>query len=114
MRLLSAIMLILLSAVDRLGDKLSMRNTITAQLVRHDLPGFSTVASQQSPEEAFRSCPIALRLKLHVHYLSVLIHGSPQVMMLAADLNDPAHRARGNGENFIDVGSITIASMLSL
>jgi len=35
-------------------------------------------------------------------------------MLLAIDLNGPAHRARGNGEDFIHVEGIAIASMFTL
>jgi hypothetical protein len=35
-------------------------------------------------------------------------------MLPTIDLNGPAHRARGNGEDFIDVEGIAIASVLAL
>ena len=44
MRLLSPIILILLSTVDRLRNQLPMSHAIAAQLVRHDLPGLATMA----------------------------------------------------------------------
>ena len=43
--LLSPIILILLSTVDCLGDQLTVSNTITAQLIRHDLPRLAAMAA---------------------------------------------------------------------
>jgi hypothetical protein len=44
--LLYAIILILFSAVYRLGDEFPMSNTVTAQLISHDLPGLPSMTSQ--------------------------------------------------------------------
>jgi len=46
MGLLCPVILSLLSAVDRFWDQLPMDNTISAQFVGNDLPGFTTVATQ--------------------------------------------------------------------
>ena len=43
MRLLSPIILILLSAVDRVGNQLTMSNTIASQFGSHNLPRLDTV-----------------------------------------------------------------------
>jgi hypothetical protein len=42
-------------------------------------------------------------LKIHINHLAILIHGSPQVVLLAIDFD----------EHFIDVESVTIASVSS-
>jgi hypothetical protein len=55
-------------------------------------------------EEAFCSCAISLGLEIHINYFTVLIHGSPQVMLLAID----------SYEYFIDVECVAEASMFSL
>ena len=46
MGLLCPIILLLLSAVDRIGNLLAMGNTITPQLFGNDLPGLAAMASQ--------------------------------------------------------------------
>jgi len=46
MRLFRPIILILLSTVDRLRNQFSVSKTIAAQLIRHDLPRLSRMASQ--------------------------------------------------------------------
>jgi hypothetical protein len=43
MRLLSAIILILPSAVDHLWDQFALSNAIAAQLIGHNLPGFAAM-----------------------------------------------------------------------
>jgi len=43
-------------------------------------------------------------LKIHINDFPVLIHGSPQVMLLAIDLH----------ENFVDIEGIAVATMPSL
>ena len=45
-RLLSPVILILLSTVDRSRNQLPMSNTVTSQFVGHDLPGFTAMVSQ--------------------------------------------------------------------
>jgi hypothetical protein len=43
MRLLCPTILILIRTVDRLGDEVTMRHTVTAQFVGHDLSGLTPV-----------------------------------------------------------------------
>jgi hypothetical protein len=40
-------------------------------------------------------------LKIYINHFTVLVDGSPQVMLFAIDLNGPARRARGIGKEFI-------------
>tara|TARA_R110002124_G_scaffold61789_2_gene169058 strand:- start:5089 stop:5316 length:228 start_codon:yes stop_codon:yes gene_type:complete len=75
--LFDSIIFILFGAVDHLGDKLPMSNTITAQLVHHDLPGLSPIRSHQVSEEALSCNPISLGLLKDIHQLATLIDGSP-------------------------------------
>jgi len=44
--LLDAIVLILLRAVDRVRNQFPVRDSITAQFISHDLPGFTAVTAQ--------------------------------------------------------------------
>ena len=46
MGLLCPIILILFSAMNNIRHQLSMRNTITTQFIGHNLPRFTTIASQ--------------------------------------------------------------------
>ena len=103
MGLFGPIILILFGAVNRLGDTLSMRHTIASQLISHDLSGLTSMTAQKSLEKALCSSTIALRLKKHIDNISVLIHGSPQVMQLAVDLY----------EDFINVESVAVTTVLS-
>ena len=45
-RLFGPVVLILLSAVDHFRNQLTMSNTVTTELVRHDLPGLTAMISQ--------------------------------------------------------------------
>ena len=82
MGLLCSIVCVPICDMDGLWNQLSMSNTITPQLVCHDLPGFTTMASYQALEETLRCCSIPLCLKEYINNFSVLVHGSPQIMLL--------------------------------
>ena len=55
------------------------------------------MVSQQALEKPCGCCTITLCLKIHINHFSILVHGSPQVMLLAVDLHkdfiDEARRA---------------------
>jgi hypothetical protein len=89
--------------VNRIRDQLSMCDPIAAQPVRHDLPGLATVFLQQSLEKT-PCCPaVSSRLQKHIDHLSILVHRSPQIVLLAVDLH----------EDFINEEGIPIALMFS-
>ena len=104
MRLLGPIILILLSAVNRFRHHFPVSYWIASQLVRHDLPRLTTMASKQSPEEPLRSSPIPLVLQVNIHHLAILVHGPPQIMLLAFDLY----------EYFVNIERIAVAAMPTL
>ena len=104
MRLLCPIIFILFSTEDRLENQLTMGNTITPQLICHDLPGFTLVTPQQTLEEALRSSPIPFGLKIDIYHFTILVNCSPQVILFTVYLY----------EDFIDEEGITVALMLSL
>ena len=62
MRLFGSIILVLLSTVGRVGNQLTMCNSITPQFVGNDFPGFAAIVSYKAPEETFRSGSIPLGL----------------------------------------------------
>ena len=41
--------------------------------------------------------------QVYINHFAILIDCPPEVMLFAVDLNGPAHRARGNGEDPVDV-----------
>jgi hypothetical protein len=81
-----------------------MGYSIAPQFISHDLPGLATVVPHQPLEEALGCSPISLRPKVDINDLSILVYGSPQIMLLAIDLH----------EDFIDVECVAKASVLSL
>jgi hypothetical protein len=59
---------------------------------------------RKSPKESFCGAPIALRLDQDVDHVAVLIHGTPEVMLLAVDSN----------EDFIQIPVIAQSTLPSL
>jgi hypothetical protein len=47
------------------------------------------------------------------HHFPILINSTPEVVLPTIDLNGPAHRARGNGEDFVDVEGVAVTLVLS-
>ena len=64
-----------------------MRNAITIQLVRDDSPRMAAVQTHQSGEEAFSRLAITLLLDEYINGFAVLIHRTPQVVLLPVDLD---------------------------
>ncbi|MGB7301434.1 MAG: hypothetical protein WBD34_19095, partial [Burkholderiaceae bacterium] len=64
-----------------------MRNVITSQLVRHNRPRIATVRSQQSGKEAPGCLSIAFLLHEYINDFSILIDGTPQIMLFPVDLD---------------------------
>ena len=103
MGLLCPIILILLHTVDRVRNQFPVSDTVTSQFISHDFPGLAAMASQYPFEEPICSSPVTFFLQIHVNHFTVLICRSPQVMLLAVDLN----------ENVIDVERVAVASVFS-
>ena len=87
MGLLCSIILTLFGTVNRHGYQLTVSYTIAPQLIRHNLPGFCRTGSQQTLEKMPRCCPIASRLQVYIDHFAILIHSSPQAVLLAIDLH---------------------------
>jgi hypothetical protein len=62
------------------------------------------LAAQQSSKEPFRGEPITARLNQNVDHVAVLIHGTPQILLLAVDSN----------EDFVQVPNIAEAALTPL
>ena len=103
MRLLCSIVLILFSAVDRLGDQLSMSYAIASQFIGDNLPGLTTATPYQPPEEPLCSGTVSLCLQEYINNFAILVHGPPQIMLLAVYLH----------KDLIYEESIAIASVLA-
>ena len=46
------------------------------------------MAPQQPLEESLRSCTISLGLEIHINDFAILIHRSPDVVLLAINLHE--------------------------
>jgi hypothetical protein len=77
MRKLCPVIAIPAGIMNGLRNKLSVRNSIASQLVRHNLSRFSLVIFQQSLEEPFSSRAITTGLKKHINYLAILVNSPP-------------------------------------
>ena len=104
MRKLCPVIGILRCIVHRVGDQFSMCNAVASQLIRDDLSGLAAIFSEQPFEEPLGCCTVTSHLQKHIDHLSVLIHGSPQVLLPTLDLH----------EHFIDEKCVSISLMSTL
>jgi hypothetical protein len=65
-----------------------MRNTVASRLVRHDLPGFTTVTCKQPPKKTLGSRTVPSGLQKHIDHFIIRVNRSPQVLLLAPDLDE--------------------------
>ncbi len=77
-----------LSVPNCVRDQFSMRNAVTSQLVRHYLPRFATVISQQPLEKPLSSCTVPSSLQKYIDYFTILVNCPPQIALLSADLHE--------------------------
>jgi len=103
MRNLSPIVGILLGIV---GDPRQDRSTgsIALQLVGDDPEWLFALSVQQSAKEPLGCTLIAARLQQNIDDITVLIHGTPKIMLLAVD----------SDEKFVQIPGITEASLFLL
>jgi hypothetical protein len=80
-----------------IGNQFPASDTVAPQLVRYYFSGFITMRIQQSFEKTFGGLAVASPLQEDVDDFSVLIDGSPQVVLPTINLH----------ENFIDIESVT-------
>ena len=69
-----------------------------------DTKWFFSLAAQQSSKESFRGALITARLNQDVDHVAVLIHGTPQILLLAVDSN----------EDFVQMPNIAEAALTPL
>ncbi len=65
-----------------------MRDAVTSQLIRDNLPRFTAMLSNQPFEKPPGSCAVASCLQKHIDYLTILVNGSPQVLLPTLDLHE--------------------------
>ena len=68
-----------------IGQQASLRHAITSQLVGDDHPRHILQALQQTPEEPHGGFPFAPLLDQNIEDDTILIHGTPQIMLNALD-----------------------------
>ena len=61
---------------------------VASQFVGNDPQWFGTLAAQQSSKESLCGALITMRLDQDVDHVAVLIHGTPQILLLAVDSNE--------------------------
>jgi hypothetical protein len=67
------------------GEDLMLCRAVAFQLVSHDHPRHVLQALQQPLEETLRRLRVAAALNEDVEHDAVLIHGTPEIMLLALD-----------------------------
>src|ERR687886_287547 len=70
------------------GQDLALRGSIRSELVGHDHSGHIAQALEQLLEEALRCLGIAPALNQDVEDLAILVHGTPEIVHLAADADE--------------------------
>ena len=97
MRNLGAIVGILLGIVGNAWQDRSTGSSVALQLVGDDPEWLLALTAQQSAKEPLGCTLIAARLQKNIDDITVLIHGTPKILLLAVD----------SDEEFIQIPSIT-------
>jgi hypothetical protein len=85
MRVLSTIVEVATLSVLDIGQQMTLRHPIASQLVGDDHSRHILQALQQTPEEPLGSFPITSLLDQNIEDDTVLIHGTPKIMLNAQD-----------------------------
>ena len=101
MRNLDAIVGIGLGIVGHTGQDGSPGSSIALQLVGHDPEWFLALTAQQSAKESLGCKLIAARLQQNLDDITVLIHGTPKILLLAVD----------SDEEFVQIPGVTEAPL---
>ena len=88
MRKLGAVVRILLHIVGNARQDRSLRSAITLQFVGDNPERFLALTSHQSAEEPLGCMFIAARLQQDIDDITVLIHGTPKILLLAIDFHE--------------------------
>lgn len=104
MRNLGAIVGILLGIVSNAWQDRSTGSSMALQLVSDDPEWLLALTAQQSTKELLGRTLIAARLQQNINDITILIHGTPKILLLAVD----------SDEEFIQIPSITEAALFLL
>jgi hypothetical protein len=104
MRNLGPIVGILLGIVGNTRQDRSSGSTIAFQLVGNDPEWLLALTAQQSAREPLGCTLIAARLQQNIDDITILIHGTPKILLLAVD----------SDEKFVQIPGITEASLFTL
>jgi hypothetical protein len=107
MRNLGAIVGILLGIVSNAWQDRSTGSSIALQLVRDDpewLLALLALTAQQSTKEPLGCTLITSRLQQNINHITILIHGTPKILLLAVD----------SDEEFVQIPGITEAPLFHL
>ena len=78
-----------------------MGHTVASQFVRHDVPGLSITTPHKPLEESLCCSAISTGLYIDIDHFSILIHRTPQILLLTIDLH----------EDLIDVKRIAVTTV---
>jgi len=101
MRLLCPIIRVSRCIVNYIRHQFFVGHTVAFQFVRHDIPGLAITTPHKPPEKTFCCGAISASLQIDIDHFSILIHSTPQVLLLAIDLH----------EDLIDVERIAVATV---
>ena len=104
MRGFDAIVGVPLHPVSHVAEDASHGSGVASQFVGNDLQWFRTLATQEFSRESLCGALITMRLDQNVDHVAVLIHGPPQIPLLAVDSN----------EDFIQMPVVAQPSLSSL
>jgi hypothetical protein len=104
MRNLGAIVGILLGIVGNTRQDRSTGSSIALQLVGDDPEWLLALTAQQSAKEPLGCTLITARLQQNINDITILIHGTPKILLLAVD----------SDEEFVQIPGITEASLFTL
>ena len=85
----------------RIRNEVTLRDLVAGELVRNDAAGFCFGGLEDPSEEPCRCGSVAFLRQINVDNLTVLVDGSPQLVLCTADFN----------EDFIDEERVTEACM---
>ena len=88
MRDFSSIVGVSLHSVSHVTEDGSYGSAVASQFVGNDPQWFGTLAAQEPSKESFCGALITMRLDQYVDHGAVLIHGTPQILLLATDSNE--------------------------
>ena len=85
MRDFSSIVGVSLHTVSHIAEDISYSSGVASQLVGNDPPWFRTLATQEFSKESLCRALITPRLNQDVDHVTVLIHGTPQILLLPVE-----------------------------